>query len=140
MTALTQLVRLQRWTLDEKRQKLAQLERLAARLRSDLETLEGDLETEKAKAGADLEATRALTSYAAAAAERRRTFQQSITEVEVEMEAARGEIEAVFRELKRYEQGLETHEQREAKKRAQREQAALDELGQTSAQRRRQSR
>ena len=31
MTALIQLVRLQRWTLDEKRQNLAQLERLAAR-------------------------------------------------------------------------------------------------------------
>ena len=140
MTALTHLVRLQRWTLDEKRQKLAQLERLEARLRSDLETLESDLEAEKAKAGGDLEGARALTSYAAAAAERRRTFQQSIAEVEVEMEAARDEIEGVFRELKRYEQGLETHEQREAKKRAQREQAALDELGQNAAQRRRQSR
>ena len=138
MTALTQLVRLQRWTLDEKRQKLTQLEHLAARLRSDLATLDKDLEAEKAKAGEGLEEVRALTSYAAAAAERRRTFQQSIAEVEVEVEAARDEIEAVFRELKRYEQGLETYEQREAKKRAQREQAALDELGQTAAQRRRQ--
>ncbi len=140
MTALIQLVRLQRWTLDEKRQNLAQLERLAARLRSDLATLEKDLEAEKAKAGEGLEEARALTGYAAAVAERRRTFQQSIAEVEVQMETAREEVEAVFRELKRYEQGLETYEQREAKKRAQREQAALDELGQTTAQRRRQTR
>lgn len=136
MTALTQLVRLQRWTLDEKRQKLAQLERLAGRLHADLESLETDLAAEKQRAAEGLEEARALTSYAAAAAERRRIFRRSIAEVEAKIEAAREEIEAVFRELKRYEQGLRTHEEREARKRAQREQAALDEVGQNAVQRR----
>ena len=58
MTAHTQLVRLQRWTLDEKRQKLAELERLAARLRQELEEfLE---QTEGFVRGAVLEAESAV--------------------------------------------------------------------------------
>ncbi len=140
MTALTQLVRLQRWTLDEKRQKLAELERLAARLRQELESLEDSLEAEKPTAGEGLEEARAMTSYAAAVAERRRTCEQSLAGVEVEMDAARGEIEEVFQELKRYEQGLRTQKEREAKKRARREQASLDEVGLNAAVRRRQAR
>lgn len=140
MTALTQLVRLQRWTLDEKRQKLAELERLAARLRQELETLEDSLEAEKPTAGDGLEEARAMTSYAAAVAERRRTCEQSLAGVEAETDAARGEIEEVFQELKRYEQGLRTQKEREAKKRARREQASLDEVGLNAAVRRRQAR
>ena len=140
MTALTQLVRLQRWTLDEKRQKLAELERLAARLRQELESLEDSLEAEKPKAGEGLEEARAMTSYAVAVAERRRTCQQSIAGVETEIEAARAEIEEVFQELKRYEQGLRSQQDREAKKRARREQATLDEVGLNAAVRRRQAR
>lgn len=140
MTALTQLVRLQRWTLDEKRQKLAELERLAVRLRQELETLEDSLEAEKPKAGEGLEEARAMTSYASAVAERRRTCQQSIAGVEAEMDVARGEIEAVFQELKRYEQGLRSQQDRDAKKRARREQATLDEVGLNAAVRRRQAR
>ncbi len=140
MTALSQLVRLQRWTLDEKRQKLAELERLAVRLRQELETLEDSLEAEKPKAGEGLEEARAMTSYATAVAERRRTCQQSIAGVEAEMDVARGEIEAVFQELKRYEQGLRSQQDREAKKRARREQATLDEVGLNAAVRRRQAR
>ena len=140
MTALTQLVRLQRWTLDEKRQKLAELERLAVRLRQELETLEDSLEAEKPKAGEGLEEARAMTSYASAVAERRRTCQQSIAGVEAEMDVARGEIQAVFQELKRYEQGLRSQQDRDAKKRARREQATLDEVGLNAAVRRRQAR
>ena len=140
MTALTQLVRLQRWTLDEKRQKLAELERLAVRLRQELETLEDSLEAEKPRAGEGLEEARAMTSYASAVAERRRTCQQSIAGVEAEMDVARGEIEAVFQELKRYEQGLRSQQDRDAKKRARREQATLDEVGLNAAVRRRQAR
>lgn len=140
MTALTQLVRLQRWTLDEKRQKLAGLESLAARLRQDLAEIDSSLEAEKPRAGDDVEAAKAMTNYAAAMAERRRTFQQSIAEVEAEIDAARSEIEAVFQELKRYELGLRHHEEREAKKRARREQASLDEIGLSASLRRRQAR
>ncbi|MCG8596126.1 MAG: flagellar FliJ family protein [Kiloniellales bacterium] len=140
MTALTQLVRLQRWTLDEKRQKLAELERLAARLRQELESLEDSLEAERPKAGEGLEEARAMTSYAAAVAERRRTCQRSIADVETEIEAARAEIEEVFQELKRYEQGLRSQQDRDAKKRARREQATLDEVGLNAAVRRRQAR
>ncbi len=140
MTALTQLVRLQRWTLDEKRQKLAELERLAARLNQELETLDDSVEAEKPRAGEGLEEARAMTNYAAVVAERRRTCLQSIVGVQAEMEAARAEIEEVFQELKRYEQGLRNQQDREAKKRARREQATLDEVGLNAAVRRRQAR
>ena len=129
MTALSQLVRLHRWTLNEKRQKLAGLERLADRLRQDLHNLDTSLKAEREMAGDSVEDARALTSYTAAVAERRRTYLQSIQEVEEELEEARQEVERVFQELKRYELGLENHNQREAKKRARREQTALDEIG-----------
>ena len=81
-----------------------------------------------------------MTSYAVAVAERRRTCQQSIAGVETEIEAARAEIEEVFQELKRYEQGLRSQQDREAKKRARREQTTLDEVGLNAATRRRQAR
>ncbi len=50
MTALDQLVRLHRWNLDEKRQKLAELERFRTKLLGNIETLEAELAREQAAA------------------------------------------------------------------------------------------
>ena len=129
MTALKQLVRLHRWSLDEKRQKLAELERLADRLRADVKALDDSLEAEKAPARQSVEGAAAYSRFAAAMAERRGVFERSIADVESQAEAARAEVQAAFQEYKTYELGLKNHERREAQKRARREQAALDDVG-----------
>jgi flagellar protein FliJ len=129
LTALDQLVRLHRWTLDEKRQKLAELERFRVKLLDNIEALEAELAREQAAADRSSLTSFSLPSFIKATIDRRRKIEGSIAELDRSIAAAREEITEAFQEFKRYETAHGNHLRREAQKQSRREQAASDELG-----------
>ncbi len=129
MTALDQLVRLHRWTLDEKRQKLAELERFRAKMIMNIESLEAELAREQAAAERSDITSISLPAFIKATIDRRRKIENSIVEIDRSIAAAREEITQAFQEFKKYETAHGNHQRREALKQSRREQAAADELG-----------
>lgn len=129
MTALVNLVRLNRWHLDEKRRKLADLERLAERLREDLARLDQGIEAERRAAEASEDARQAYPAFITAELQRRHRLEDSIADVENELEDARDEVAIAFQELKKYELALENQRRRDREQQERQEQATLDEIG-----------
>lgn len=129
MSAFNSLVRVHGWALNEKRQKLAALEQLVAKMKDDLRQVQEELEREQRLAGTSMEGTVAFPAFIAATLERRRRLRQSIAELEHGLEVAREEVHAAFQELKKYELARDNHERREKARRARGEQAVLDEVG-----------
>lgn len=129
MSALDQLVRLHRWNLDEKRQKLAELERFRGKLQGNIEALEAELAREQEMAERSQISSLSLPAFIKATIDRRRKMEESIAEVDRSIAAARDEIAQAFQEFKKYETAHGNHQRREAKKQQRREQNAADELG-----------
>lgn len=127
MSSLENLVRLHRWALDEKRQKLNELEQLLHTMNQDLERLERHLDKESEVAATSLEGTLAYPSFVAAMMERRKNLRNSINEISHSADLAREEVNVAFQEFKKYELAKANDESREAKRRARREQFQLDE-------------
>jgi flagellar FliJ protein len=129
MKAIDGLIRLHRWKLDEKRLKLAELERLVVHLQDELRKLADVVVEERAIAANSAEAGYAFGPFAAEAIERRKRIQQSLAEAEGQMEAAHDEVAEAFRELKKFDivksRDLRAAEDRERR----REQVSLDEIG-----------
>ena len=136
MSSLDNLVRLHRWVLDEKRQKLTELERLQERMNEDLTQLERELNKEADAAQTSFEGTVAYPAYVSAVMERRKKLRNSIAELASSIEAARDEVSEAFQEFKKYELAKTNHDKRESQKRQRREQALLDEQGLQSHRRR----
>ncbi len=129
MTALDQLVRLHSWNLDEKRQKLAELERFRTKLLGNIDTLEAELEREQATAERSEVTTISLPAFIKATIDRRRKIEGSIAEIDRSIAIARDEIGQAFQEFKKYETAHGNHQRREALKQSRREQVAADEMG-----------
>ncbi len=129
MSALDQLVRLHRWNLDEKRQKLAELERFRGKLLGNIESLEAELAREQAAAERSEVTSVSLPAFIKATVDRRRKIEGSIAEVDRSIALARDEIAQAFQEFKKYETAHGNHQRREALKQSRREQNAADELG-----------
>ncbi len=129
MKGLEGLIRLHRWKLDEKRQVLAELERLAARLRQELIDLETEVVEEQKIAAASSEAMATYGHYAAAVIARRAKLNQSLSEIEERMRAALEDVTAAFRELKKYELVKARRDKHAEQTEKRQQQAVLDELG-----------
>lgn len=127
--ALANLIRVHRWTLDERRRTLTELERLAERLQGDLAGLEAELEREQQLATESPDMAFAFPAFASAAKQRKEKIMRSIAEVSGEIARARAKVEAAFQELKKYEMALDAEERRKADLAKRREQAGLDEMG-----------
>ena len=129
MTGLTNLVRLHSWILDEKRQRLVELEALTDRFKGELTLLEENLEAEKAEAVRTLDGALAFQTFVAPALERRKALRATVANLEREIETARDEVGAAFQELKKYETARNLQQQRDDEHRRRTTQLALDELG-----------
>jgi flagellar FliJ protein len=129
MKGLEGLIRLHRWKLDEKRLVLAELERLAARLRQELIDLETEVADEQKIAATSTEAMATYGNYAAAVIARRAKLNQSLSEIEERMRAALEEVTAAFRELKKYELVKARRDKNAEQQEKRQQQAVLDELG-----------
>jgi hypothetical protein len=127
VAALDQLVRLHRWNLDEKRQKLAELERFRSKMVANIDSLEADLEREQAIAARSEVTSISLPSFIKATIDRRRKIEDSIVGIDVSINAVRDEIAQAFQEFKKYETAHGNHQRREAVKQSRRDQTAADE-------------
>jgi flagellar export protein FliJ len=123
------MVRVHRWILDEKRQKLANIERFIERMRLDLQRLDENLDAERKAASESFEGTVAFSAFIAAAQQRREKLVDSLANMEREADSARGEVTEAFQELKKYESAQTSAADRTLRRQQKREQLALDEAG-----------
>lgn len=131
MKALDGLIRLNRWKLDEKRLKLAELERLVDVLRAEMRKLDESVTQEGVIASGSPEASFGFGPFAAEAVERRHRLEQSLLDAEAQVQAAADDVAEAFRELKRFDV-VKSREMRLAEEKTRRrEQATLDEIGLT---------
>jgi flagellar export protein FliJ len=127
--AIGNLVRLHRWTLDEKRRAVADLERLAARMQADIDALDAEIDRERSTAAQTMEGAAAYPAFVAVARQRRDKLAASLRALEQETEQAREAVQAAFEELKKYELAEANAARRLAAKRQRAERLAEDELG-----------
>ena len=128
MSGLDQLVRLQKWALDEKRRQATDLEALIDRLNGDLTKLDAEVVREVEAARNDLELQRALPGYRRAMADRRERLMKSIADLAGELEKLRDQITEAFAELKKTEQTIANRQQRQRTTQRRREQTQADDL------------
>lgn len=129
MRGLPSLIKMHGLRLDEKRRKLAELERMRAALIERREALEAEIASEKAGAAAKPETQADFGAYIRAALKRRETLDRSIFDIDRESEAANEEVAEAYRELKKFELVKQRQDADALLEGNRREQADLDEIG-----------
>jgi len=129
MSGLDQMLRLQKWTLDEKRRQATDLEALIERLRGDIRRLDEEVASEVEAARNDIELQRVLPDYKRMMAERRERIEKSIADLTAELEKLRDQIMESFAELKKTEQTIANRQQRQRVAQRRRDQNRADEVG-----------
>jgi chromosome segregation ATPase len=128
VAALETMIRVQRWQLDERRQQLAELERLAEKLRGEARRLVEELAAEQRAATQSTEAGFAYAGYAKAMVDRQARLQDSLAEVDGQIAQARDALAEAFAEMKRYEMAQAGRVRRARASAARRQQILQDEL------------
>lgn len=128
MKSLASQIRIQKWNVDEAQRRLADLERLAARLAEDLIALDGEMRHERDIAARSAEAAATYHEYVAAALRRQETLRRSIAEVETQVGQAREELRDAFSNLKKFELAAEAADLRARKAREARDLRVQDEV------------
>ena len=129
MSGLDQLIRLQRWTLDEKRRQATDLELLIERLVQDIIKLDQAVEHEIEASRANIELQRALPGYRQVMKGRRERLDKSLVDLRGELEKLREQITEAFSELKKTEQTVKNRQQRQRMAERRKDQAISDEVG-----------
>ena len=129
MSGLDQMLRLQKWTLDEKRRQATDLEALIERLRGDIRRLDDEVANEVETARNDLELQRMLPEYKRTMAERRERIEKSVADLSAELDKLRDQIMESFAELKKTEQTIANRQQRQRLVQRRRDQNRADEVG-----------
>ena len=124
------LIRLNEWTVDEKRRVLGARLKELDDLEAGLRDLERELVTEQAMAASAPDSAGFLYgNYANQVIHRREQLHSNIKSKEEEVVVARESLSDAYRELKKYEVVNESRIRREATERARKDQIELDELG-----------
>ena len=139
MSGLDQLMRLQKWTLDEKRRQALDLESLIDKFETDIRLLDEEVIREVDAAQQSIELQRTLPAYRKMMQERRERLQQSIDNLRVELSRIQDEIAEAFSELKKTEQTIHSRKQRQRQQERRREQIVSDDIGLELHRRRRSS-
>jgi flagellar export protein FliJ len=129
VSGLDQLMRLQRWTLDEKRRQASDLELLIERLMQDITKLDEAVEREIEASRANVELQRMLPGYRHAMKGRRERLDKSLVDLRGELDKLREQISAAFSELKKTEQTVKNRQQRQRLAERRKDQAISDEIG-----------
>jgi flagellar export protein FliJ len=129
MSGLDQLLRLQRWTLDERRRQAGDLELLIERLMQDINQIDAAVEREVEAARANIEMQRALPGYRQAMKDRRQRLDKSLLDLRGELDKLREQITEAFSELKKTEQTVKNRHQRQRLAERRKDQAISDEIG-----------
>lgn len=129
MSGLDQLLRLQKWSLDEKRRQASELTALIERLHSDVAKLDGDVAREIEVARVNFDASLHLASYRDMMSKRRKRLEQSISNVTLELEHVREEITSMFGDIKKTEQTVQNRLERKRLAIVRREQSDSNDMG-----------
>ena len=124
------LIRLRKFDVDEKRQKVASIEAMIDDFKKMAEDLDRQILTEQQRAGVDDINHYAYPSFAKAAVQRRDNLMISIADLEVKLDAANEELQDAMKALKNIEVLEERDMTRTQAKQARDEQANLDEFAQ----------
>jgi flagellar FliJ protein len=130
------LIRLWKWRLDERRRIVVDLEIMRASIERQMATLDAELEHERKVATQNYTAGYGFTAYRRMNRERHANAEMARNQTIDRIAAAQEEVNAAFREQKKYELVLENWEKREKAKQEKREQDELDEAGLQSFRRR----
>lgn len=126
---LETLIRLNEWSVDQKRRKLNDLSNLIHGFKAELEKLEQDLINERAVAvAAPNEGGYLYGYYVDRVIDRRSIIQISIKQLEKDSDGAREELSEAYRELKKYKTALDARRAGEKAELAKEEQTELDEV------------
>ncbi|MCH7865979.1 MAG: flagellar FliJ family protein [Proteobacteria bacterium] len=124
------LIRLNEWTVDERRRELGDVLASLAELESGLHRLREELAREQGVVQASPEeAGFFYGNYAQAVIERRNHLDAGIVRMEEDVAQARDKLGEAYRELKKYEVAQDLRDTQEARELARKEQIDLDELG-----------
>ncbi len=123
------LIRLRRFELDEKRQKVTDIESMIADFEQMARDLDRQVEDEQARAGVSDINHFAYPTFAKAAIQRRDNLATSIQELQEKLDAAREELAEAFEEVKKVELIEERDQERNRISRNRAEMAELDEMG-----------
>jgi len=129
MSGLDQLMRLQKWTLDEKRRQALDLEGLIEKFETDIRLLDEEVLREIDAAQQSIDLQRALPAYRKMMQERRERLEQSIANLRVELLRIQEEIAEAFSDLKKTEQTIQSRKQRQRQQERRREQIVSDDIG-----------
>jgi len=127
MTALVDLLKLQRFSLDEKRRQAIDFENLIAKLTNDVARIDLIMEQEIEKARHQPELQRSLASFRKLTDERKQRLLTSIAGLQLELGALREEMKVSFSELKKTETVLAQRAERLRLHRERRENKAFDD-------------
>jgi flagellar export protein FliJ len=129
VSGLPNLIRLNKWKLEEHRRKLGDLEGLARSLGDQIRTLDERTQRESQVARGAPDVAHALGGFVQAALAQREKLQSSLADVEQEIAAMRERVGEAFRELKRYEVADARRRDRARLAVRRRERIAEDEIG-----------
>lgn len=128
MRGLAELVRIEQQKLERERKKLADLEELAVRYRAQLESITREIHNEAGTARQFPDTAHAFGPFVSAALSRKRSVQAGINSVRQQIDQAKEDVAAAYRELKKFELAHQHEVEATALKLRRREQATLDEL------------
>lgn len=122
------LIKLRRFEVDEKRQKVADIEMIIAEFQRMSDDLERQVQIEQERAGVSDVNHYAYPTYAKAALQRRENLMASIADLEDNLKAAQDELTSAYEELKKVEMLEERNVADERSNREKLEQTQLDEF------------
>jgi len=128
MKGLNSLIRLQRWKVDGKRREIGELEQQRAATLAQINRYERELDRERRNAN-DQTLAQYFGAYEKATRERLNGFAAVVDTLDGTLAKRRGELSALYRELKRYEIVSERRALAARVRREKAEQARLDEIG-----------
>lgn len=133
---LKTLIRLSKFTVDEKRRTLTTLQTREDQMLAEIRMAELQLLQEQQFASANPALAFSFPAYHRAWMQRRLTMEQALVALRRQIELARDDLAEAFRELKTYEVTQKNREKREQEELDRKEQLFLDEVGLTMHRRR----
>ncbi len=131
MKSLVSLIRLNKWTLEEKRRALAALQGLRTDLVRQQNELESEVVREQLSAKSGVEGAWTYAGYAKAVIQRRETLKRTLADVDKRIDVARDAVNAAWREMRKYELAEERNQARKNADVARVERLELDEIALT---------
>lgn len=128
MKSRESLIKLRRFEVDEKRQKVSDIEMIISEFRRMSDDLERQVQIEQERAGVSDINHYAYPTFAKAALQRRENLLASIADLESNLAAAQDDLSLAFEELKKVEMLEERTLADERNSRDSQEQSQLDEF------------